>query len=133
MQDVRVYNDNVFPHKEKFKGEMIELLPKKYIVMDYYDAIEFLGQYTPIKTDGGGAPLPESFKMLRIVKPEHFKIEDSKLIKCQACGEVCSTTEELDAHVNEKHIEQLVDEDEVKKRKRSKKKTEEVIEPAPIG
>lgn len=121
MQNVRVYNDNVYPHKERFKGDIIEIAPKKFITMDFFDAVEFLGQYTPIKVDGGGAALPESYKMLRIVKPEEFKIEDKKTeIKCQACGKVFENNDELDAHVNENHLEQLVDEDEIKKRSKKK-------------
>lgn len=117
---VRVYNDNVYPHKEKFKGDVLLIPSKKYIEMDFFDAVEFLGQYTPIKVDGGGAHVAEGFKMLRIVKPDDFKIEDSKLIKCQACGETFPGEDELDAHINEKHVDQIVDEDEQKKRRKKK-------------
>lgn len=120
MQNVRVYNDNIYNHKEKFKGDIIEIGAKKFIEMDFYDAVELLGQYTPIFTDGGGTPLPQSFKKLRIVKPEEFKIEDAKSFKCVACGELCESEDLLDIHVNEKHLEQLVDEDEQKKRRKKR-------------
>jgi len=120
MYQVRVYNDNIYPYQEKFKGEMLTIQPKQYIEMDLFDAAEFLGQYTPIVVDGGGAPIPKSYKMLRVVRPDNFKAEEKKEILCNACGMKFDTAIELDDHVNEKHVENLVDEDEQKKRRKKR-------------
>ena len=118
MYSVRVYNDNIYPYKEKFKGDLVEIPSKKFVDMDYFDAVEFLGQYTPIQLDGGGAPLPTSYKMLRIVKQNDFKLEDSKKIICNACGLEFDNADKLEAHVSEKHIDDLADEEEQKKRRK---------------
>ncbi len=116
MNSVRVYNDNIYPHKEKFKGEEIYIPPKCFVEMEFYDAVEFKGQYTPIVVDGGGAPIPQSFKMIRIVQPDGFQLEDSKKIVCNSCGKQFDSSKELDDHVNEFHIDLIVDEDEREKR-----------------
>lgn len=120
MYQVRVYNDNIYPYQEKYKGELIVIPPKQFVEMDLFDAAEFLGQYTPIVVDGGGAPLAKSFKMLRVVRPDGFKAEEKKEILCNACGKKFESTLELDAHVNEFHVENLVDEDEQKKRRKKR-------------
>jgi len=120
MFQVRVYNDNIYPYQEMFKGELIKIAPKQYIELDLFDAAEFLGQYTSIQVDGGGSPRPQSYKMLRIVRPDHYKLEEKKEIICNACGVTFSTALELDEHVNEKHVDALTDEDEQKKRRKRK-------------
>lgn len=116
MSKVRVYNDNIYPHREKFKGEDLNIPPKGFIELDFFDAVELKGQYTPIIVDGGGAPLPQSFKMLRIVEPDGFKLEESKKIICNSCGQNFDSAKELDDHVTEFHIEQILDKDEREKR-----------------
>ncbi len=116
MNNVRVYNDNVFPYKEVFRGEMIEIPPKGFIEMDFYEAIDFKGTYSPIKTDGGGKPLAESYKIIRIVTPENFQAEDAKNNICHSCSKTFLSAKELEDHVNENHLNDLIDEKEREKR-----------------
>lgn len=113
---VRVYNDNIHPYTEHFKGEDLEIAPKCYIEKDFYDAVELLGTYSPIKTDGGGQQIATSFKKLRIVRPAEFKLEESKKILCNSCGEKFNTADLLEDHVLASHLDQMIDETEKKKR-----------------
>ena len=115
---VRVYNDNVHPYREKFKGDEIQIPSKGFIEMDYFEAVEFRGSWSPIIVDGGGAPKPESFKMLRIVKPEDVVHEEVKKHQCHSCGKEFETPEVLDKHITEFHASLIADKDEREKREK---------------
>lgn len=116
MPKVKVWNDNFLPYTEKFKEEEIVIAPNRYILMDKEQAILFKGQYTPIETDGGGQPLPRSFKMIRIEDANNADIASSVKFSCHGCSFVGLDAKDLDNHVNEMHLDQLVDKDEHKKR-----------------
>lgn len=64
--DVKIWNDNVHPYKEKFKGVEIKIDPKTFIKMEREEAVLFLGQFSSIVRDADGAPHPLGFKKLRI-------------------------------------------------------------------
>lgn len=120
--NVRVYNDNVHPYYEKFKGEDVSIPARGFVEMDFFEAVEFRGTYSPIQVDGGGAAKPESFKMLRIVQPQEFVVEDKKEPQCHSCGKFFENLEILDAHISELHIDQILDKDEKEKRLKTKGK-----------
>ncbi|MES3012629.1 MAG: hypothetical protein V4750_02730 [Pseudomonadota bacterium] len=100
----RVYNDNVHPHTEVFKEKTISIAPKSFIEMDLEDAIEFKSNFTPIKTDGEKNPLPESFKMIRVVAID--KAETAMPLICHATGKIAANAAEL-AAMNAEHIDAL--------------------------
>lgn len=93
MPLVKVWNDNVHPHKERFRGDLIVIEPKGFVEMEWEDAIQFKGQFTPMtmaKPDGHraeddddvsvGGPDARCFKMIRVetVRPELvFKSEST--------------------------------------------------------
>lgn len=66
---VKVWNDNVHPHSERFKGKEITIPAKGYIEMDFIDAVDFQGQFTSMKKLGTGADDPRGFKMIRVERP----------------------------------------------------------------
>lgn len=108
MALAQVWNDNVHPHTETFKEKVFSIPPRSFIEMDYDEAVEFKCQFTPIKTDGEKNPLPESFKMIRVVaitKPEPTRLP----LMCHATGKMASSVEEL-AKMNAEHYGTL-DED----------------------
>lgn len=73
---VKVWNDNVHPYKEKFRGKTIEIGPRDYVEMDLNEAHIFLGVMPPnIEVDAGGIQKPTSYKMLRIERPDVIKAE----------------------------------------------------------
>ena len=105
----KVWNDNVHPHTERYKGKMITIAPKSFVEMEYDDAVIFRGQYTPIRVDGAGAPLPTSFKMIRLEHaPQGAKLDE---IICQGCGEKQGSLQALTDHIKAKHLDQLVDDE----------------------
>ncbi len=68
MSKYRVWNKHSkgLTHKENFKGDLIEIKAGQYILMDYEDAVEFKGQYFPMKRDAMGQDDPTCWKMIFI-------------------------------------------------------------------
>lgn len=116
MPMVKLHNDNFLPFAQEFQGDMIKIDAKRFILMDEEKAIQFRGTYYPIVRDSGGQQIPSSFKMLRIEKIEQSDIPKIEKFRCQACSFYGENKVELDTHINSKHLNQLVDEDEFKKR-----------------
>lgn len=111
---VRVYNDNKFPHREMFRDRQIEIEPGAYVVMDEGEAIQFRGQYTPIKTDGTGRHLPEYFKIIRLAPhslQEVPKGPEPKKFVCQLDGREFDSQEALDQYVLDNHTDKIEDQE----------------------
>lgn len=121
MALVKVWNDNVYPYKELFKGDNILIPPNSYIEMEHDDAILFKGTYCMPKYDAGGAALPETFKKIRITSgTEGAAKQKIEFYKCQACNYEATNMVDLDKHITENHLEQLADTKERDKRKGKK-------------
>lgn len=119
----KVWNDNKFVHKEKFRGDMVTIPPGEFIEMDYMDAVQFRGQMTPISRDVDGAPTPKSFKMIRLeVVPDKKKVEFDNLV-CQSCSYKAADQVDLAKHTLENHSESLAE----KSRDEAGKKLQEAL------
>jgi hypothetical protein len=92
----KVFNDNTYPHTERFKGKEITIGSFEWIEMDHDEALEFIGQYTPILTDGENNPLPQYRKMLRVEKFGPSIAPPLPLV-CHATGKFASDQNELHA------------------------------------
>lgn len=110
---VQVYNVNNHPYKEHFKGVDVEIPPMGFVEMELDDAILFKGTMNRVLRDADGNPLPESYKMIRIVKDEKTRkaIEATRTremkITCQACGFRGVNEKDLEIHVMDEHPELL--------------------------
>lgn len=94
MPIVKVWNDNVHPHTEKFKGGLISIPAKSCIEMEYEEAVEFQGQFTGVaRLAKNGAPDPAQFKMIRVERPAVIE-RDDELVN-HATGKRAATKEEL--------------------------------------
>lgn len=62
----KVWNDNKYDYKEKFKGEEISIPAGGFVEMNRDDAVMFKGSFSPISTDVDGNPHPKSFKRIRL-------------------------------------------------------------------
>ena len=94
MPTVKVWNDNRYPHTEKFKGETITIEPGGYVEMDYIDAVDFKGQFTPMKMLGPGHPDPQHFKMIRVDQPATPIVKEDKNV-FHATGESFKSSAEV--------------------------------------
>ena len=99
MALVKVWNNNVHPFTQEFKSRSITIPPQEYIEMDYEEAVEFKGKFSPIITDGDGNPLPESYKMLKVERPAQLAAVPS--LVNHATGQQAATADELRAMLAE--------------------------------
>lgn len=114
--NVKLWNDNFLPFEQEFEDSVIKIPAGRFIVMDKEKAIKFRGTYYPIELDAGNRQLPKSYKKLRIEeieKGEEIKINKNK---CQACGFNALSEKDLDEHINENHIHEMLDKKEREKR-----------------
>lgn len=95
---VKVWNDNVHPHSENFKGSVIRIEPGKYVEMEHEDAVDFMGQFTPIVVDGGGNHDPRGYKKLRLDAPP---VVAAVPLVNHATGQIATTPEALRAMLAE--------------------------------
>lgn len=118
MNLVKVFNDNIYPLKELFKGADVIIKEKDYWrnadgsvkELDIFEASEFKGQYhpAPIDTDGKMVRDAQYFKKIIIEpilknKPEAPPAKQG--IKCMVsgCGHFSPSPEELEAHNKVRH------------------------------
>src|SRR5689334_10808269 len=66
MALVKVRNRNTYPFTQKFKGKEVTIQPNGTVQMEFEDAVEFRGAFSPIKRDKDGNPHPSSYKMIEI-------------------------------------------------------------------
>ncbi len=116
----KVWNDNKYPFSQEFKGQKISIPAGEYVEMEFYEAKEFEGRYSPIKVDGGGQPKPESYKMIRVEAEGKAGPAQAGGFPCAACGKVYESQRVLDAHVDEQHLDAMADQ-EVAQKRRAKK------------
>lgn len=122
---VKVWNDNKYPHKEMFRGEMIEIGPGEFIEMEHMDAVQFKGQMSPIIRDADGAPTEKSFKKIRVEEPKadaKVASSDAELI-CQMCAYKAKDQVDLAKHILENHSESFAE----KSRDEAGKRLQQVI------
>jgi hypothetical protein len=108
MPLVKVWNDNKYPHVEKYQGKDIEIAAGKYIEMDYDDALQFQGKFKPPMINGQGHD-PRGFKMIRVERPPVAKANP---LMNHVTGSAAGSEDELKAsmmqykHLQVKHEEE---------------------------
>lgn len=102
----RVYNDhpNGLTHREKFKGDDIEIPAGGFVTMDYEDAIQFKSQFFPIRLNNQNVQDPASYKCLRVVAEPGATTEPevkNKIYVSPVDGKEFTSKEELDKYLDE--------------------------------
>lgn len=117
MAQVKVWNDNVHPFTQEFKDQKITIPAGKYIMMDEYEATEFLGKYYPMVLGSDNLQDPRSYKKLRKEYPQTMVLSDEPhTFNCNGCGKSFQTESILEAHINEYHLAEMADQELAKKR-----------------
>lgn len=106
MANVKVWNLNVHPFKQVFKGDLIEIPAQGHIEMEFYEAHEFKGTYSPRLLDGDGNPDPRGYKMIRITEGNEPPPESSLGFDCMSCKQKFATDVALLAHIESEHAHQ---------------------------
>lgn len=93
---VKVWNDNIHPYKEKFREVLREIPAGGYIEMDEDEAEYFLAAFTPPKKDGQGRFDPIYFKKLRIDSADRAALREREAaLVCHANGQKAEDKSEL--------------------------------------
>ena len=117
---VKVWNDNIHPYEEKFKGNFIRIEPGKFIEMEYDEAKLFLGTFVPIVRGGDDRPDPVYFKRLRLDQDDVIEVRNfraglvdsddkEKVYMCHACTKELRTKTGLERHIKDKHLDDIMD------------------------
>lgn len=109
MSKVKVWNDNKYPHVEEFKGTKITIPAGECIEMDWEEAVEFKGQFTPMVRNGADELDPRFFKMIRVERPTVLPIKDD--LVCHADGKTAATKEDLEKMLAQYSDRRVVDKD----------------------
>lgn len=96
MAKVKVWNDNVFEHTEKFKGVMMTVPAGGSIEMDLEEAYEFVAQFTGLPEPDTQGDLRRFHKKLRVDAGGAHLVEVPKYVN-QVTGRVYQTQAELEA------------------------------------
>lgn len=123
MALARVFNDNVYPHRETFKGTTVEIAAGGSVDMDFEEALQFEGQFYPMIKNAGGQQCPTSFKRLRVVPLGPVALAEVPLV-CHATGALATNKAEL-AKLNAEN-EHLLHEDAKEQVEELKAKDDEI-------
>lgn len=123
MATARVYNDNVHPYRENFKGNIVEIPAGGFVTMDFEEALQFEFTGAPMIKNAGGQQCPTSFKRIRVVALDKVAPAEVPLV-CHATGQKVATTEEL-AALNREH-EHLLHDDAKEQVKELREKDDEI-------
>lgn len=134
MAKWRVWNrhPNGLTHTEKFKEREISIKAGEYVLMDYEEAVQFRGQFFPMKKDAQGAPDPRGFKCIQIEKHDD-QTDETKTSEfvCHFDGAKFPSQSLLDAYVKQNYSEHSFKdeaiEEEIKAEKKRTTKTTSVM------
>lgn len=115
-QVVEVWNNNVYDHEEKFKGQTIRIPAGGFITMNRFEAAEFKSQFKQPIFLKGGVPDPKHFKKIELrkiddtIEPDKREGSDESLL-CQKCGFKAKSASGLKSHVRHNHLQSMEDAD----------------------
>lgn len=95
--NVKVWNDNIYPYTEDFRGTKYTIPAQSFIEMDEDEAEYFKATFTfPVK-DSQGRPDPKFFKKIRIEIPEDVQMlrQQKDSLVCHANGQKAVSATEL--------------------------------------
>lgn len=104
---VKLWNDNDYDYKTKFKGDDVLIKAHSFKEMDLFEANDLKGQYFPIAMGGNGLQDPKTMSMLRIERPSVESEDDMgpELHACMSCKKKYESAPVLEAHIKTAHAD----------------------------
>lgn len=97
----KVWNRNKYEHREKFKGDEIVIPPGGYIEMEFEDAIQFKGQWTPMPPEDFVGDEAKYYKMIQVEWPKQHEEKPNAHLVNHATGQTAASAEELKAMLSQ--------------------------------
>jgi hypothetical protein len=113
MSKVKLWNDNVHPHTEDFKGIKITIPAGSYVEMDWEEAVELKGQFTPMAP--ADAPESEKAKYYKMLRIDGSASVSADPLTCHADGTKAENESELKAKLLQ-FADRIVKDDELDKK-----------------
>ncbi len=113
MAKVKVWNDNIHAHVEDFKGTKLVIPAGDFIVMDWEEAVEFKGQFTPMAPHD--APEAEKSKFYKKIRIDGKASVVHVPLVCHADGTVATDQADLNAKLLQ-FADRIVKDDESDKK-----------------
>ena len=119
----KLWNDNTVEFVDKWRDMDIRIPAGGFIEMDRGDAVLYRGEYRSPEYTADGAHKIQGFKKLRMEDiPNEVPGSDEETDwNCVACGFNARSKWELEGHVADLHVDQLLDPKEAAKIKGKKK------------
>lgn len=95
MAIVKVWNDNVHEFKQEFKGEKFVIPAKQFIEMEYEEAIDFKGSFSPMPPPDYSGDESLFFKMIRVEAPPPNSIYKDESHTNHLTGQQFASSDEL--------------------------------------
>ena len=129
MAKWRVYNRHPhgLTHVEEFKEQLLKIPAGEYVLMDYEEAVQFRGQYFPMKKNGQDAPDPSGFKCIEL-KPDTDKEQVANTGKsdggyvCHFDGAKFPTQALLDKYIKDNYADHSFEDQELESEMREAKR-----------
>lgn len=97
MALVKVWNDNIYPFKQQMKGVVYEVPAGGSIEMEYEEAVDFVGMFSPMPPEDYAGDHREFHKMLRYDAPPPTAVFKDDGLTNHLTGQKASSPEELAA------------------------------------
>ena len=94
----RVWNKGSKVYTTKFKGDIVTIAPGAFVEMDWYDAVDFRGQYIPVIKNDSGQYLTEQKLVLEKVPGSETTTSGGYMNPLT--GKSFATIDELQADMN---------------------------------
>lgn len=111
MAKWKVFNDNIYPFTQTFKGKHYHIQAGGYELFDDYDeAHQFRVSYTPIIEAADGTHDPRGFKKLRIVQDGEAETKGVEFVS-PIDGKKFSSEQEMNAYLKANYADQVFKDD----------------------
>jgi hypothetical protein len=77
---IKVWNDNVYDHEERFKGKQVKIPAGEAIELDFEEAMELVSQFSAMPPEDYQGDVRRFHKKLRVDQPKHAVISSVQFI-----------------------------------------------------
>ncbi len=104
MAQVKVWNENTYDFKQEVKGVQLVIPAKGFIEMDYEEAVDFKGMYSPLPPADFSGDHALYYKMIRVESPKAPVFKDEGLTNHLTGARAASPEDLVQALASVRHL-----------------------------